>query len=420
MNRRVLTRLTVSSSLGLAMGCVASGLTGPASAALPLVQPCTTVAASPDFVHDRTAFCAAAPWDERTGQASSISLNVTTDGGRTWTKAAEAGLISGSSPPVLRGIFVSPRYAQDHTVFVQSAMGLFASTDDGATFLPSVPGLPTGALVFNHLTPFVSSPANTVGRTIFANAVYGIAEGANRSSLIDPTLRTSTPVLGTPGLDDSFYVSPTYATDGLAYALAESGVGLTRHFALYQCDAIFTCNTLLHAFPYRWNKPRIWLAPDFSKSHTIFAVGPALDGAPVFSRSQDGGLSFRGWPSAEKLQRDDKGDFSVFDLSPVAGTRTIYFRVQRLFSVAAEQLFISRDDGLTWTRVSYGRLPGQPGARGTMPYLRIDENEQPAAVLAPGENRVFIWGTTREGNATVRVLFCTADNGLSWASPCRS
>jgi photosystem II stability/assembly factor-like uncharacterized protein len=395
--------------------CVA----GPsATAAPPVAQPCTEFAVSPAFASDRTAFCVGEVRDPTTGNTTGLTFFRTSDGGRTWQPATAAGLTASGSN-VLRDLVVSPRYADDGAVFVQLPLGLYVTTDRGESFLPADP------LAWGRVTPYVAGPpvelpADAASHTLFAHALRGDVEGANKSTVIDPTTRARTPVKGSPGLDWEFAISPRFATDGLAYVIAEHGLGLTRHVRLYGCSVALECSAPLYRWPARWTFDRLWLAGDYSTSRTMFASVRALSGTPTLWRSRDGGRTFARWTAAERLPGVATGNIG---LAPVG--KQLYLRISgnggdKATSPPYEQLFWSRDNGATWTRVSYGRLPIQPGARGSMPPASVNRNEDAVRgmVTAVGGGKVFILGSSREGANRYESMWCTADNGRTWARSC--
>jgi photosystem II stability/assembly factor-like uncharacterized protein len=412
-----------TSAVAALLVCAASVVGLPATAApAPVAQPCTEFAASPAFAADHTAFCTGEQRDASTGTTTGVAFFVTTDGGKSWAKATAVGLVTPAGADVLQDLFVSPRYADDEAVFVQLTNGLFVSVDRGATFLPADP------LAWGRLTPFVAgaAPAGAVAHTLIAHARRGDTEGANQSSILDPTTRARTPAKGSPGFDTEFAISPGFAKDGMAFVMAAHGAGLTRQFRLYGCSVALECSTPLFAFPKRWTFDRLWLAPDFSTSKTLYVSIRPLEGPMTLWWSHDAGKTFVRWTAAERLQRDFTS--VAFGLSGVAGTRQLYFRITRNAgdkptSPPFEQLFWSRDDGATWTRVAYGRAAYQPGPRGTMPPApprEYDADGQTARglVTATGSGRVFMLGQTIDGKARYESLFCTVDNGRTWARYC--
>jgi hypothetical protein len=218
-------------------------------------------------------------------------------------------------------------------------------------------------------------------------------------------------------MDIEFVVSPDYARDGMAFAVAEEGVGLTRRFSLFKCDIAFRCAEALYKFPRQWSYTRLWLAPDFAKSRTMFASMMTTTG-PRLMWSRNGGATFSTWTSAEKL-RAPAADPAVA-ISAVQGTRDLYMRLSGANeNVPDERLLLSKDFGATWTQVSFGRTFGQPGPRGSMPFSSVGPNNTARGLLtAVGGGRVFTLGASREHNTTIDSFYCTADNGRTWARRC--
>lgn len=404
----------------------AIALVAPAPAvARPVVEPCMYFAASVTFATDRSAFCVGEVRDRTTNQTTALTFFRTADGGRTWTKATALGLVPPSGAYVVRDVFVSPRFADDRAVFVQLTSGLYVTADLGETFLPADP------LAWGRLTPFAAgAAAEPVGdaatHTLVAHALRGDSEGANKSTVLDPTTRARTPAKGSPGLDVEFAVSPTFAADGLAYVVAEHGTGLDHHYRLYGCSVAFECSTPLYRWPARWTYDRIWLAGDHATSRTIYASVRPLDGPATLWVSRNAGKTFSRWTAVERLVRPT-GFSGVFGLSVVTGTRQVYLRVSgsngdKASSPPWDQLFWSRDGGTTWTRVSYGRMARQPGPRGSMPptsvWSRVIGSMPRGSVTATGNGRVFVVGGTYEGRTRYDSVWCTVDNGRTWRALC--
>ena len=413
--------MRVARLLGIAVLACTEVVGTPATAApAPVAQPCTQFAASPTFATDGAAYCAGEVRDVASGNTTALAVFRTTNSGRTWTKAAGTGLPPPQGSNILRDLVVSPRHAVDRAVYLQLAIGLWGSLDGGETFLPVDP------LAWGRVTPYIAAPpadaplGDTAAHTLFAHALRGDVEGANRSTIIDPTSRVRTPVKGSPGLDREFAISPDFAKDGLAYVVAEHGVGLTRHFRLYGCSVALECSTPLYRWPNRWTFDRLWLAGDFAKSRTMFASVLPIEGLPTLWRSRDGGKTFTRWTAAEKVRG---GDAQVA-LGAVPGSTHLYLRVSGHGGATPyDQLFWSRDNGAKWTRVSYGRTPLQRGPRGSMPPTAMpgtgNDDTPRGVVTATGGGRLFVVGRTYDGTARYDSFWCTTDNGRSWSRTCR-
>lgn len=390
----------------------------------PPVQPCMDFAASPGFASDRTAFCAGHVRNRSTGATTSIAVFRTTDGGRSWSAAPAAGLSFNTYSKVTH-LSVSPLYQTDKKLFVQIGnTGLFESTDNATTFRIVDP------LAWNRLAAFVSEGSGGVlpgiaRRTVFAMAAPAGQDGEpNKSALIDPLALAHTPVKGTPARDREFAVSDTHARDGAAFAVADAGVGLTARVELYRCSAIFACDERLYAFPKRWTFDRIWLSRDFATTRTLYVSMTALTGTRTLWWSRDAGRTWARWAPAERLLTPvTKANGSVQLALGRGPARLLYLRFSSpgdSSAEPAEQLFRSRDNGATWTRIAYGRRWPQQGPRGTMPWdNRPDEL---------GDGTAAAGGVTVASSTTVFTLggwgpydsfYCSSDGGRHWGRNCR-
>lgn len=251
----------------------------------------------------------------------------------------------------------------------------------------------------------------------------------NKSAVIDPVARSHAPVAGTPGRDREFAISDTYARDGAAFAVADTGVGVSARVQVYRCDTTFRCNERLHAFPKRWTFDRIWLSSDFARTKTIYVSTTPLTGPRALWWSRDAGKTWARWTSAERLlapvSKAKAYPAYVLGRGP-AGSRLLYLRVSYApvsdapAAPPAEQLFRSGDNGATWTLLAYGRTASQRGARGTMPtdnpITDLGDGAVPpgALTVAPG-GRLFALGRT----GSYFGLYCSTDGGRHWARTCR-
>jgi hypothetical protein len=373
---------------------------------------------APD-VRDPTVYCAGEVVDEHR-TVTDVALFVSRDRGRTWTKATGSGLTvqpAGAAGEVLLDLFVSPEHAVDHTVFLDLAPGgLYESTDYGTTFLIVDPLLGT-----RPVRPFVTgvsaAATGSVGRrTTLVAAATSNVDGANASVLIDPVTHSRTPIKGTPGRDIAYAVSPNYLEDHRAFAVGASGAG-TGALTVYGCNLAFDCSTPLKQFPAYSRFGRIWI------SGSLVAIS-IDDGAGHFAvwRSTDGGAHWSVWRPVQSILAAYKLGAPYYDLVfPTA--RTVYLRTSfdGYREPPGEQLFVSRDNGNTFTRIAWGKEP--PGPAGTMPLLPLpmtngDQNLRAGIVAVGPDGRIFEIGRRRDRTGFTSTFACTVDNGRHWAYRC--
>lgn len=405
---------------------VSGALAHSAPPAAPPVWPCDELAVSPEFVTDRTAFCAGAVVDRSTRATTGVAVWRTTDGGRTWSRQAAAGLLVTNPNAKVDHLAVSPLYKTDRTVFVQlTGTGLFSSIDGGATFTVVSP------LAWGALTPYAATAPGGLLPAEGVHALYVMARPAdeegspNGSALIDPITKAYTPVTGTPGRDAAFAVSDTFARDNAAFAVANHGVGLDAYVGIYRCTATFSCSERLQVFPKRWTFDRIWLAPDFRRSRTIYVSMTTVTGARSLWWSRNAGATWTRFSAAERLLAATV-DAKVSPAIAFAWSgRYVYLRVSAAGSPRtgppAEQLYRSADGGATWRLFAYGRSATQVGSRGTMPTdalpLETGDGRAPRGRLTgTADGRLFLLGSTW----VYKGFYCSANAGRAWARLCTS
>lgn len=425
-----------------AVALVIAALAGPGGAANKPKEPrpCADLIASPTFGKDGKAICSHLRRSD--GTATEAVVFRTTDAGASWERAAATGLSidpnETSTDPIVE---FSPLYGQDHTIFVRlTRSGLYQSTDDGETFTLVDP------LGGYRATPLVMSIDDPLGgrhrRVVFAQAISGSAEGANRSMLIDTLTRLRTPVTGTPGRDLRFAVPSGYEDHGKAFAIGEFGLGSRRHFELFSCNAVFTCSERRGVFPEGTEFDRIWFSGDFEKDGTIYVSGIAQGRLTRLWWSRDGGETFKRWKSAQRILNRisfippgrELAKWHEYGIAPVEGTKIVYLRTWHGASdeerVPHVELFRSSNSGGSWKRVAYGRRENHPLSEGTMPimgptlYIHITSVEtNPAGfIVAPTAEHLFMagsessksWGSYEKSLMTK----CSTDGGRTWRSLC--
>jgi photosystem II stability/assembly factor-like uncharacterized protein len=169
---------------------IPSSLSGP---------PVISIAISPAFATDRTAFAA----------SPAAGLYKSTDGGMTWT------LVNVPAPSTqMAKVAVSPNFANDHAVFVGVITGgIYKSTDAGSTW-----SLLSGTNAIRAMD-IKFSPNYAADRTLFVGTVqYGLMKSANGGN-------TTAKVAGFP---DSFVtavaISPNFANDRTIFAAGYHGL----------------------------------------------------------------------------------------------------------------------------------------------------------------------------------------------------
>jgi photosystem II stability/assembly factor-like uncharacterized protein len=119
----------------------------------------TQVEVSPNFVNDRTVFAG----------SDGGGVSKSTDGGTTW-QAASSGLTSLS----IRDLVISPNYANDQTLFTPTSVGIFRSTNGGASW----------ALMRTHysIKSMAMSPQYAQDGTVYAAGSTGLLRSTDRGA----------------------------------------------------------------------------------------------------------------------------------------------------------------------------------------------------------------------------------------------
>lgn len=419
--RAVLRRGWRAPAWALALTLAVPSPAVPAPTAAP--SPCAAFALSPSFVADGTAFCA-------TLFTKGPTLWRTTDRGRSWTRFDLApGVLPTEQRPVLRDLIVSPRYAVDRAVYLQTSVGLYVTTNPADGLRPVDLLASANDVGVPNLTPYVDATAgvaSTGERVVFAYAAQ------QRAARIDPPLHSEVPAAA-PNYALQFLVPPRATLDNgpLLVGLRpdRSGAGL-HSVALYQCDLALTCASQLHAFAPPGLFRGAWLSPAYDRDRTLY-VALSTGKRYFLYRSTDRGRTFAPWTGASKvlaavnaeMSRGDGGTDVPLALAVDPGNpRLMFLRVaQRADTprMPAEQVFRSRDGGATWTRVGVGWAT--PGRADTLPWDAANPSGNIAAhqgAIYVSNGRVFALGqSTRDGYSGV---FCSADAGRTWSRTCRA
>jgi RNA polymerase sigma-70 factor (ECF subfamily) len=313
---------------------------------------------SPRFATDGTVYaagvteCKAAPCPP--------VLFRSTDGGAAWTRLEADGL-HGSQ------ILLPPAFgAGDERIFAFGALGLEVSSDGGASFRPAAVG-PSGGAGSASI-----SPAFNTSDPIILIGDQSLMQYRDDTRTVGPT----TPIPGRGPLHPAF--SPAYETDrlllvgGLQVDVAERDWAAS----VFRCSDNVCSGT---ALPVRSEAPRVRPAPDYSETGHVYAFtsqGLFLSTDRAFSFSPLTG------PSRHALR----------DVAP-AGAGLV-FAVARTGGVeGGGELFVSSDEGATWTRTDDPLLGGGV-----------------ASVRASGRH---VLASLQTGGVA-----CSIDGGATWAARC--
>lgn len=430
MARRTLSACGLVTAVVLFLGSVtlaqASGPTGARQGP----SSCGSLVVSPQFTQDGTAVCVG--WAADAAGVLEFVLWRTDDGGFSWRQAAARGLAIADQSSFLPKLAFSPMYEEDGRIFIgfYGGDGIWSSSDGGESFEVVDP---FGTSQMRPLVTATDAPLPLIPqrRVMFAEAWTGSSDGTNNSALIDAETRLRTLVKGTPGRDKEFAISPTYESDGRAYAVGELGVGKTHHFELFACDAIFNCSEHLFTLPDRLQFDRVFFSSDFEESGTMFISTVSLDGGRTqIWRSDDAGESFEVWESVQKIfddiqGLDKKGGLSMeFGVTGVPGTRILFVRIYyaglyRDPATPLASLYRSTNGGKSWKLRAFGRLASDSRPAGTMspygPPPRYVGAE--GLIVAPMKDRMFILSAEADRRSTIR---CSVDGGRTWQFLCKS
>lgn len=383
---------------------------------------CYAFAVSPDFARDGTAFC------YRDGFAihgePPLVFYVSTDGARTWRQTVAAG-IAPSRIAWFDQLVVSPMFAEDHTIYLQSLDGLYQSVDNGETFSLASPFATTRG-GRDNLSAYVEDLAGTGLSRHTTIAFSGSPDFPPMR--IQPPLHT--PVAGSPDGNLRFLLAPAFPADPRAFMLAERRDATTDvvRAVLYSCDTQLTCAQPLHTFPAGQHAWRGWVAPDFATSHRLYvetsadAYGRRWDHLWI---STDAGRTFRADPTTVALSGRARavGGLTVSVDLAYATARRVYLRwtyasgdkrSRAATAPAFQQLLRSENGGVTWATIGYNRY-SQAGPRGNLPWTNLAATAHPT-ILAPTDTTVLVLGGTY--TPVYYGPFCSRDAGRTWRATC--
>jgi hypothetical protein len=367
-------------------------------------RPCERLALSPDFAHDGTVFCGGRLSTSVVGGTTQgFVLYRSTDRGRSWTKLAAAGLLFNTLDD-LHQLLVSPSYATDHTVVVETlGYGVFASADGGTTFVPLLPG---------------DQPMLTLG-SLAPGTAFALGAGSHlpqtSSVLLDLTTHLVTAISGVAQGEQAFAVSPAYATDGRALAFADRIVDGAVRTEVYACDATFACATRLAVLPRHYQFDRAWFV-----TAKLLVVALAREGTsrPALYASSDGGRTYAPLRAAQAVldgQADPSRDVQL-DLTSTPNGRRLWLRTS---SGRPPQLRVYRSDdaGRSWRLVASARTDSRQPV-GNFPDLRTPPPSYGiprVSLQAADDGHLFVNGLDANG----WDVACSADDGRSWSTYCR-
>ena len=450
-----------AAATGGVVAMVAVGFAAPTTASSAALRraPCEQVTASPSFAAARTWFCAAASADN-----AGYDLYRSTDAGHTWAGPfpieRDQSSTDGAS---VTGVFASPAYDHDHTLYVGAFPGPgYVSTDGGVTFKPlraptaveegydALIGYPW--VVQGNTTPFLDSlPDGSTRAELLAGGVEG-----SGGAIFDPALPRRVPpdVPGTGGAD-YYLMPPDYATTHDAVALTRVGLwspweqGLAR---AYSCVGGLVCETMAYEFaPTVSGADTTNIAsagstyPSSRESYAVVVNGRTAtrrwEGPAAAYRSTDYGHTWDEWPSVTKLLAPFGVDDEVFiNASPDAPHRLFLHLTGPEYprGTPAEQLYRSDNDGETWHRIGYAWAPSDSTTvvlrhvgrklvlrvvtrHSTLPWNTWSADRGPT-IVEPG-GRLYLVG---ERDADYRSayrreflgLFCSSDYGVTWHTTC--
>jgi hypothetical protein len=397
---------------------------------------CLNLSFSPSFASDGTAMCDRWYADPTTKEPAGVDVYVTRDHGRTWTFHENVPGIVANQNLALGRTFVSPAFSVDHALYITLSIGLYRSTDYGATFSSADPLVGDGGVAPAPLTAYQdaglagqTAPALPTGDGGGARAVFVMASpndaNAHTSKYDDPLHE---PVVGSPFENLQFVVPSTFARDHQAFVLANvtnvtdaADPAPPRHLQLFACDATLSCPTGLFTFPAGLRLTNSWAAPDYATSRGLVVELTDAQGLRSFLwRSGDGGRTFSPWSSVDHLIAPlgaIAGKFGNLGATASLATDPASPRHQWLLVgrgafrwVAGMppvlQLFESTDRGATWRRTGWRLGDGQHGRRGNLPDL--------TSLVSPARGTLFALSVSPTTGAPTPVY--SLDGGRTWHS----
>lgn len=417
----------MASRTAFALVLLASAALGPAVTAAAEPVSCEVIAFSPDEIRDQTAFCAGMIRNDASYPTGGVRVFRTRDGERTWEQLPVTGLNLVNQ--ALTQLIVSPNFAEDTTLYLQTlGQGLYVSSDGGTSWLLADPATVSWSGEYT-LAPFTAAPAAGLPK----RTVLSFADPSLPALLAPPGVHV--PVTAVPGEQlVAFYLSPGFpSVPGLA-----AGYSTQRQSVrLYACDATLTCGTPLFTFPYRLRLSAVYFANDYRTSGTVYAVTaiPWTETRGLlheFWRSTDGGKTFARWTAVQRLMpprkydRDDKVGLALNPRRPgemflfvnYFGAPTGVYRAAPSYPSPpyppGNQVFRSTDNGVRWTRVSFGTFANTldtAPARGSIPWWAPGGAPHDVApIYLTDRGRLLVLA----GRSFKDWFYCSADQGRTW------
>ena len=262
------------------------------------------LAASPDFAKSGRCF-----------SARQSGLYRSDDGGETWNSVY--GSLTLDMPLVTTSVVVSPAFPQDGLVFAGTNGGILRSSDGGKTWEVAILRTPSPLVSALAISPNFASDktlfAGTMEDGVFRSTDQGTEWVFWNFGLYDPNILC-------------LVVSPDYQTDNCLFAGTENAVFRSQNSAHSWKDTSFPLD--------RGPVLSLAISPNFTRDGTLFA---GTDSHGLFC-SKDRGKT---WQPVAGL--DVTGPINALLISPEYPAKV------EILALAEERLFISRDDGLTWS-----------------------------------------------------------------------
>jgi len=316
--------------------------------------------ASPDFGRDHVVY---ASGDTHGNQCAVTcpALFRSTDGGASWKRLPALGFEGGI-------VWLPPAYPADSRIFIGGPHALKVSSDDGRTFTPLTPAGGFTAM----------SPAFSAGDSrILVGAIPGWIYHDDTKAV---TPFDSVPESTSQAL--SFAYAPAYPQD---HRIVVGGTDTSRSMnsIVSSCDGS-NC-TAPATLPGATGTPAVMTSRTYSTSGLAFAWI-----ADKLYRSTDGGSSFN------LLQAPAPG--FVHALTEDTHGSLYLGLVHSASTGTGGGLFVSRDNGTTWTRLGAGTI--------------LDRGVFSVIALPSGNLLAGPYATQGGG------LQCSSDGGRTWAPRC--